>query len=174
MLQEASHGLRPGPTLLRIRLALGFFIVGLLLSGITAFPLSREVEVLASVRGLDRAAPTESLSGLDHWILTVRHGLHTTYASYPWIAYGTDWLAFAHIAIALFFIGPVIDPVRNAWVLWAGLAACILVTPLALVCGPIRHIPLGWRLIDCSFGVLGAIPLYYCLSLTRKLERNES
>ena len=75
--------------------------------------------------------------------------------------------------MALFFIGPLINPVRNVWVLWAGLMACVLVLPLALICGPIRQIPIGWRLIDCSFGVFGSIPLAYCLKWTRRLERAE-
>lgn len=74
----------------------------------------------------------------------------------------------------MFFIGPFIDPVRNLWTLQAGLIACVLVIPLALICGPIRQIPFGWQLIDCSFGILGAIPLWYCLRLARKLERNVS
>ena len=70
----------------------------------------------------------------------------------------------------MFFIGPLVDPVRNVWVLQAGIIACGLVILLALICGAVRQIPLGWRLIDCSFGVLGALPLYYCLRLTRTLE----
>src|SRR6185503_8060891 len=86
-----------------------------------------------------------------------------TYQKYPWVAYGTDWLAFGHFVIALFFIGAFIDPVRNVWILYAGLIACVLVLPLALICGPIRGIPLGWRLIDCSFGVIGGLPLIYAL-----------
>ncbi|HSH39366.1 MAG TPA: hypothetical protein VK993_11325 [Chthoniobacterales bacterium] len=64
--------------------------------------------------------------------------------------YGTDWLAFGHIVIAIFFAGPLIDPVRNLWVIRAGQIACVLVIPLALVCGDIRGIPLWWRAIDCS------------------------
>ena len=99
----------------------------------------------------------------------MRDGLDATYAAYPFIAYGTDWLAFGHLIIALFFIGPMIDPVRNVFVLRAGLWACALVLPLALICGPIRGIPVFWRLIDCSFGVLGAPLLWYCLRLTRLL-----
>lgn len=31
-------------------------------------------------------------------------------------------------------------------------------------------IPMGWRWIDCSFGLLGLPPLLYCLSLTRRLK----
>lgn len=161
-------------TLFRLRLVLSLFIVALVLSGLTAFPLQRELEIAASMRGLDRATHPVSLNGADSWILTVRDGLQDTYAHYPWIAYGTDWLALAHIVIALFFLGPLFDPVRNTWILWVGLAACAFVIPLALICGRIRSIPLGWRLIDCSFGVVGAIPLWYCLRLAGCLERNVS
>ena len=157
--------------LFRLRLALGLFILALVLSGLTAFPLQRELEAVISVRGLDRAAPTAVHSSLDNWLLRVRDGLRDAGSRYPWMAYGTDWLAFAHLVIAVFFIGPMVNPVRNVWVLWAGLIACVMVIPLALICGPIRHIPFGWRLIDCSFGIFGAIPLWYCLILVDRLER---
>jgi len=160
------------PTLHRLRWVLGLFMFALVLSGITAFPLQREIEQIAAFRGLDRVAPTDAGSGLDRWILTVRDGLRESYAIRPWLAYGTDWLAFAHIVIAVFFIGPFIDPLRNVWVLHAGLIACALVVPLALICGAVRQIPIGWRLVDCSFGIIGAIPLCYCLRLTRGLERD--
>jgi hypothetical protein len=159
--------------LLRFRVVLGLFILGLIASGITAFPLQRELEMLVSLRGIPAEATAASYSGLDAWILTIRDGLRTVYAAYPWMAYGTDWLAFAHIVIAVFFIGAMVHPVRNVWVLWAGLIACALVLPLALICGPIRGIPFAWRLIDCSFGIGGAIPLLYCLSLARKMARAE-
>jgi len=61
--------------------------------------------------------------------------------------------------LALFILGPYRDPVRNKWVIDFGLFACAAVIPLALIAGPLRGIPLYWRLIDCSFGLLGAIPL---------------
>jgi hypothetical protein len=156
------------PLLRLYRRVLGLFIAGLILSGLTAFPLRHELEAVCSIRGLDQPNATPA-HNLDRWLLTIRDGLRTTYANYPWVAYGTDWLAFAHLVLALFFIGPFVDPIRNVWVLKAGLIACLLVLPLALIAGPWRGIPLGWRLIDCSFGVLGAIPLYCCLRLTRRL-----
>ena len=28
----------------------------------------------------------------------------------------------------------------------------------------------SWRLIDCSFGVIGVVPLLYCLALLKRLE----
>ncbi len=150
---------------------LALFILAIIVSGVTAFPLQYELEAVAGVRGLSDITAEDAASGFDRWILTVRDGLRESYGKYPWLAYGTDWLAFAHIVVAIFFIGPLVDPVRNVWVLKAGLIACALVIPLALICGALRQIPMGWRLIDCSFGVLGAIPLFYCLKLTKALER---
>jgi hypothetical protein len=99
---------------------------------------------------------------LSYWITYVNKGLTETYQNYPFIPYGTDWLAFAHIAIAVAFIGPLRDPVKNIWVIEFGIIACILIVPTALICGSIRGIPLFWRLIDCSFGILGIIPLWIC------------
>jgi hypothetical protein len=148
------------------------FIVGLLASGVTAFPLLREMKLLVAWLGLSDATSPVGHSGLAFWILTVKFGLEDMYAAYPWVAYGTDWLAFGHIIIALFFIGPLIRPSESRPVLYAGIAACFLVIPLALICGPIRGIPMYWRLIDCSFGVLGAIPLAYCLYLLRHIAPN--
>lgn len=152
----------------RIRLALAIFIAGLVLSGITAFPLQLELEWFTSLRGIGSAA--DAGTSFDRWIITVRDGLAATYAEYPWMGYGTDWLAFAHLIIALFFIPVWQDPVRNVATLRVGVAACILVIPLALICGEIRQIPFGWRLIDCSFGILGLVPLLYALKLTRQIE----
>jgi hypothetical protein len=159
-------------TLRRVRWMLGLFMLGLILSGITAFPLQHELDRLVAARGLEPARP-DTYAGLDRWILTVHNGLRDSYARYPWIAYGTDWLAFGHLVIAVFFIGPMVNPVRNVWVLWAGLIACAGVIPLALICGAIRGIPFGWRLVDCSFGVFGAMPLVYCLRLVKSLAETQ-
>lgn len=151
----------------KIRIWITLFIIGLVISGITAFPLLWELNLLAKwVTPEDGVQP----SAFATWILRVREGLERTYARDPFIAYGTDWLAFGHIVIALFFIAPWIDPKRNIAVLWVGVAACVLVIPTALICGAVRDIPLGWRLIDCAFGVFGIIPLLYVIRLTRRLE----
>lgn len=153
--------------LFRFRAVLSLFIAGLVLSGVTAFPLLHELRLLAHLLGAETAAAP---NGLTFWILTVRNGLEHTYAAYPWIAYGTDWLAFGHLVIAAFFIGPLIHPTSSRATLYTGIFACVAVIPLALICGPIRGIPLYWRLIDCSFGVIGMIPLIYCLGLLKRLE----
>jgi hypothetical protein len=160
-----SHG-----TLKIVRCWLAVFIVGLVLSGVTAFPLVHELDLLASFIPADAPRPA---GGLAWWILQVRDGLHAMDATYPFLAYGTDWLAFGHIVIAMFFVAPLIDPVRNVAVLYTGLAACVGVIPLALICGPIRGIPFYWRLIDCSFGLLGLVPLLIVIRLIKRLEREQ-
>jgi hypothetical protein len=62
---------------------------------------------------------------------------------------------------------------ENKWIITFGLIACTGLIPLALIAGPIRGIPLGWRLIDCSFGVVGSIPLLICRMLIIELEKIE-
>jgi hypothetical protein len=155
--------------LVEIRRWLAFFIVALILSGVTAFPLSTELRLLGEWFHVDAANIPDH--GLQWWLRTVRDGLADTYSRHPWLAYGTDWLAFAHIVIAVFFVGPYRDPVRNVWIIQTGLIACAGVLVLAFTCGPIRGIPFYWQLIDSSFGIFGALPLWRVLFLTRKLEK---
>src|SRR5262245_29831529 len=158
---RSAHGMDQDSQHLRtrIRFLLAVFVLGLVLSGLTAFPLGAELRILCSLVGVDPAVSVSTYTGLQHWIAFVAEGLRETYAKYPFFAYGTDWLAFAHLVIAVAFIGPFLDPVRNVWVVTFGIIACVGVIPLALIAGAIRQIPFYWRLIDCSFGVLGAIPL---------------
>jgi hypothetical protein len=160
--------------ILRFRVVLGLFVAGLVISGVTAFPLRWELDCLASWLGLSANPALDSLHGLSYWIAYVRKGLEESYRAYPFLAYGTDWLAFAHIVIAVFFVGPLLKPKEYDWVLVSGVIACVAVIPLALTCGPIRGIPLYWRLIDCSFGVFGLLPLLYCLTLSRRLKQEEA
>lgn len=159
--------------LFQFRAVMLFFIAGLVISGLTAFPLLLEIRLLARWLGVEAAAAPDGHGGLAFWILTVKGGLEKTYAEYPWIAYGTDWLAFAHLVIAGFFIGPLIHPRSGRPVIWTGIAACAAVIPLAMICGTLRGVPLYWRLIDCSFGVIGVIPLIVCLRLIKRMEANE-
>ncbi len=157
--------------LTKYRLVLSAFMLDLVLSGITAFPLEWEMRLLTTWFGINPSLPPEHYSGPGFWLATVNRGLHQTYAAYPWVAYGTDWLAFAHIAIAVYVIGPLVNPQKDEWVLYAGLIGCVLVLPLAFICGPLRGIPFYWRLIDSSFGVFGAVPLLYCLHLARWMRK---
>ena len=59
----------------------------------------------------------------------------------------------------------------SIWVVEFGLIACVLVLPMALVFGPLRAIPFFWCLIDCSFGVVGFIPLWVARHHILRLER---
>jgi hypothetical protein len=146
-----------------IRAWLLVFVVGLVLSGVTAFPLVTEVRILADV--LHRVPAPDALVA---WIDRVREGLVVTGERYPFIAYGTDWLAFAHLVIGVAFIGPWRDPVRNRWVIDWGIICCAGIVPLALIAGPVRGIPFWWQCIDLSFGVFGVIPL---LVVRRMIDR---
>lgn len=143
----------------RIRAWILAFVIGLVLSGITAFPLPWEVSMLAQILRWPPIAGLSASIGLTAWIDRVLQALLLNEARFPFMAYGTDWLAFAHIVIASAFWGPWRDPVRNRWVIEWAMIACVGVFPLAMICGPLRGIPLGWRLIDCCFGVFGALPL---------------
>lgn len=136
--------------LLQTRLWIVFMMIAVLLSGITAFPLQTELDWLSHQH---LPAP---LAG---WVNQVDIAVRATNEQFPQLAYGTDWLAFAHIVIALAFIGPFKDPIKNIWVIEWAMICCIAVFPLALIAGPVRHIPFFHRVIDCCFGLLGLIPL---------------
>jgi hypothetical protein len=147
----------------KIRLLILFFIIALILSGVTAFPVETELKWLLTNPGLIPDA-------FEPWLQSVYIALAETNSKYPMLAYGYDWLAFAHIVIAMAFIGPFKDPVRNKWIIDWAILACLAVIPLAFIAGPIRQIPMFHILIDCSFGILGLIPLFICRAWIRESE----
>jgi len=156
----------------RIRILLGLFVVGLVLSGLTALPIRAEADFLQ--RTVGKGSPTEPWwPWMARWISFVHRGVTEASDLYPFLFYGTDWLAFAHLVIAIAFLGPLRDPVRNIWVVEFGIIACVLVIPCVLICGPLRGIPFFWRLIDCSFGVVGIVPLYLAWRLIRCLIQHD-
>lgn len=157
--------------LLIIRGLTVFFILALVVSGATAFPLITEMKIACSILGITQGVPPESYEGLAYWIATVNEALVNTDRDYPFLFYGYDWLAFAHLAIAVSFIGLYRKPVRNIWIVHFAMIACAGVIPLAFICGAIRDIPIFWILIDCSFGVFGFIPLYVLHVYIKKLEK---
>jgi len=152
-------------TLIRsIRRWVIFFMIALAISGITAFALETELGWLVGVWPVHTGP-------LYHWLQVVYNAVRDTNAQYPFMAYGYDWLAFAHLVIALVFIGVLRDPVRNIWIMEFAMLACLAVFPLAFICGAIRGIPVYWRLIDCSFGIIGLIPLTICYRKIRLLQQ---
>ncbi|MFI8960540.1 hypothetical protein ACIGO8_00365 [Streptomyces sp. NPDC053493] len=160
----------PRALLKRIRVWLVVFIVCLVLSGATAFPLVTELRLLDEALGSWAAPLADAFPGLTEWITRVRGGVEAADAQAPYLLYGTDWLAFAHLVIAVAFYGPYRDPVRNIWVVEFGMIACAGIVPLALICGPVRGIPFGWSLVDMAFGVFGVLPLLAVRRLVKRLE----
>ena len=149
----------------KIRRNLEFFMVCLVLSGLTALPIESELYWIVNH---DDVFPVILQNWFSEIYLAIKHSnLHN-----PQLAYGTDWLAFAHIVIAVVFIGPWKNPIKNSWVIQFGLIACAMIIPFALITGYIREIPWYWRLIDCAFGIVGAIPMWNCYSLIKKIENN--
>jgi hypothetical protein len=141
------------------------FMTFLVLSGVTAFALETEMGWLV------KEWPFAMSGALFGWIGRVFSAISDSNNRYPFLAYGYDWLAFAHLVIAVAFIGPLRDPVRNKWVIEYGMIACVMVFPLAFFAGAVRGIPIYWRLIDCSFGVVGLVPLSICYRGVQRLER---
>lgn len=45
---------------------------------------------------------------------------------------------------------------------------------MAFIAGEVREIPVFWRLLDCSFGVVGALVLWLCHADIKHLERMEA
>ncbi len=155
--------------LARIRAWTLFFMAGLFVSGITAIPLQPELHLL--VQTFARGNPPTALGA---WLLQIQSAVDDTSERYPFLFLGTDWLAFGHIVIGLGFIGLLRDPVRNEWLITWGLLACALVIPWAWCFGTARGIPWGWRLVDCSFGFLGMIPLLEIRACVNELKRRSA
>jgi hypothetical protein len=144
-----------------IRRWLLFFMISLVISGLTA------IDVLGGIVWISGFFK----EGVIHeWIMRVRLAIEEVNAKHHFIFYGYDWLAFAHLVIAVAFIGPYKDPVRNKWVIQFGRVAALMVIPFALIAGSIRGIPFWWQLVDCSFGIVALWPLSKCYWLIEKLE----
>jgi hypothetical protein len=156
--------------LTRIRILIAVFMAGLALSGLSAVPLQWEVGLLRAWFG-SGSWMSGALPQFSGWLERVYEGVRNGYGQYPFLAYGTDWLAFGHVAIALAFIGPLRDPVRNRWVLEFGMLVCLLVIPWALIFSRAREIPWFWTIVDMSFGLVGIVPLWFAQQEMLKLAR---
>jgi hypothetical protein len=153
--------MKENKTIPSVRRLLLVFMIVLFLSGLTAIPIEAEISLLLKIF----YSPTE----LHNWLEKVLSAYKNANNDTPFLLYGYDWLAFAHFILAILFIGPYRDPVKNIWVIEFGLIACVLIFPLAFIAGFFRGIPIGWRLIDCSFGVSGFIPLWICYKKIKQL-----
>ena len=156
--------------LIRYRISIGFFIVALLLSGFIVFTFEPETALLNRLFGINGGIdPTSFFYQPRLFISSLHYIVHDTYTRYPVLAYNTDWLGFGHFVIAAFFVLPFLNPVRYRAVLYVGLMACGGVIVVGLISGALHHVLFFWTALDCSFGIIGAIPLLYCLRLTDKI-----
>jgi len=153
----------------RVRNILVFFLLGFVISGLTAFPIRWEIAHLQRFIGVDTFM--EGLySPMAQWISYVHRGITDINQEQIFIFYLTDWLAFAYILIGLAFVGPLRDPVRNIWVVEWAMILFVLAIPLIFISAPIRGIPFFWRVIDCSFGVVGFTLLWVCRKYIKQME----
>ncbi len=144
-----------------IKRLLLLFIVSLFISSVTAIPVDGQLSFLLNY--------TTGGTSLHTWLEKVLLAYREVNKAHPFLFYGYDWLAFAHFVLAILFIGPYKDPVKNIWVIQFGLIASVLVIPFAFIAGHFRGIPFGWRLIDCSFGVIGFALLWIIYIKTKSL-----
>lgn len=156
-------------TLKKIRAIIVFYMVALVLAGVTAFPVEWELHFLCGFLA-DHLSFLVDRFEIVGWLFGVRDGFASINADYPYFTYGYDWLAYAHLMIAILFYGPYKDPIRNKWIIYWGMIACVSIFPLAFICGPVRDIPFIWTLVDCSFGLFGIVPLLVCVRLIKRLE----
>ena len=141
----------PMSLLLEIKRLTLLFIVSLIISGVTAFFLETELTFLTEHFNFG--------TRINSWLLYVNHILIKINIEHPFLSYGYDWLAFGHLIIALFFVGPLKKPIENNWLIRYGMIACVAILPTAFIAGYFRQIPILWQLVDCSFGVFGFVLL---------------
>jgi hypothetical protein len=75
----------------RIRLMTSLFILGVVISGLTAIPLVTELNFLVSWLGFDGQTSGTASTELARWLLRIRDGLVETQAAHPQLFYGTGW-----------------------------------------------------------------------------------
>lgn len=148
----------------KIRAVIIITIIGLLLNGVSAIPLKTELNILLS-------KPNALPAFLRDWWLYVNKGITETNDKYPFMRYGFDWLAFAHLLIAIAFLGPLKDPIKNEWVIIWGMIASVLSVLIALCWERLRGVPIWWSCIDAAIAVIAFIILLMCNSWIKKLKK---
>lgn len=151
----------------RARVMLAIVSFGLFLAGVTIWPATWELKTFVELVW----GNSEPTGTLHRFIVETIVALEMLGADYPFLLYGYDWLAFAHIVLAILFAGAIRDPVRNLWVIQFGLICCILVPVLAAVFVPIRGLPSMWFWVDFAFAPGAALPLLVALRDVRRIER---
>ena len=148
----------------KIKIALVITIIGLLLNAISAISLQTELKILLS-------NPDSLPQSLREWLTYVNNGIIDTDKNYPFMRYGFDWLAFAHVLIAIAFIGPLKDTIKNEWVVSWGIIASALSIVMALVWERLRDIPVWWSFIDTIIALIALIILWFCNNWIKQLKK---
>ena len=138
---------------------------GLFVSGVTIWPW--DIELSFAISALQAIAGPEPLIQL---LQDIQQDMRLLEQSNSFVLYVADWLAFAHLVLAVLFLMALKNPIRNVLVVRFGILCSLSVPVLAITCIPMRGIPLFWVLIDSSFA-LCAIPLWIALKDIRKLEQ---
>lgn len=147
-----------------IRWRLGLFMLGLVGVGLSVFPV---VTLVAQLQEMSQHYPADNR--LVIWINQVYQALQYNQQHYPFLLYSFDWLGFAHLLIALVFVGAWRDPVKNIWVIEFGVLACLLTFPAILIFGLKTAIPVFWWGIDALFGLIGIYLLWQAKRDTQRL-----
>lgn len=153
----------------KIRIYLILFLLGVVFAMHTVVFVEVETRLLAKYFGhgtfVEELCP--SVCG---WIEQLRLSVSETYSLYPVIAYCMDWLAYACVVFVIFLLGAIKNPVENIWIVKGFMIACLLGFALPFIVGPARDIPIFWRFIDSSFGMIGFLFLLASYRLIKKLE----
>ena len=153
-----------------LRILLGIVALGLLISGLTCYFLEWEVKALTDVVWGGSADRIPFMDEEYKLLLRVDEGLKVIKREYPEFMLGTDWLGFAHVILAILFLGAIRDPVRNILIIQFGIISAILVIPAAWLFGYLRGLPTIHYFIDASFGIGALIPLYISYRIIKRCD----
>ncbi len=148
----------------KINISIWITIVGLVLNGASAFALHTELNIILH---FDNMLP----QSVYDWLFTVREAISDAELRNPFMLYGYDWLGFAHLFIAIAFLGPLKDPVKNEWVVKFGMIVSALTVFISLFYEQVREIPFFWSLIDAAIGLAAFIILFFCNRWIKELKK---
>lgn len=154
----------------RARWMLVIVSVGLFVAGVTIWPAISELKAVVHLLWGD-SVPAGELHG---FLVRAIEGLEVTNANYPFMLYAHDWLAFAHVMLAVLFAGAARDPVRNKWIVQCGLIMCASIPVLAGTCNSIRELPGWWFWIDFAFAPGAALPLWIAYRDIKCIEKQSN
>jgi len=154
--------------LFRVRVYLSVVLVGILFSCQMILFVEPEIQWIDKAIGQSPFV-VQHFPQLSDWIGVLRVSVTETYQKYPVMAYCMDWLAFAHVFIAVALLGAIRNPVQNVWVVKTALITTLLMIPFTFISGGIRGIPCYWLLLDSSFAMIAILPLVLALRGIKRL-----